>query len=264
MGMGNGWRVGMIVIMAIDRIRRLGGCETRVSMVLLLLASCGAPAQPALAPGVPTEEFSPPALVIESENAPEPLNAAFPSECSGENANGICGPPEPFVKAVCAGSRKPDVALLLFAKGSPWTRAYLRLNVEAWYTGSRSARVGMKFDEEVIVLYHPNPAGGIIINGGGAPYDVMRLDGSCATLSGEEVTRKRPPAPKHAPVPWQRLDPRTRDALLSDPAIAEASSSYDECADKVATCAKASGKLTTAILDFMARGGKIPMLAMMR
>jgi len=158
------------------------------------------------------------------------------------------------------------VALLLFAKGSPWTRAYLRLNVDAWYTGSRSARVGMKFDEEVVVLYHPNPSGGIIINGGGAPYDVLRLDGSCATLSSEEVTLKRPPAPKHPPVPWQRLDPRTREVLLSDPAVAEASGNYDEgCApDKVPACAKAGGKLTSAILDFMARGGKIPRLATMR
>ena len=127
--------------------------------------------------------------------------------------------------------------------------------------GRRSAKVGLKLDEEVIVLHHPNPQGGIIVNGGGAPFDVMRLDGNCATLSGEEVTLKRPHAPKHPVVPWRQLDPKTREALLADPAIAEASSSFDEgCADPTPpACAKAGGKLTTVILDFMARGGKIPL-----
>ena len=93
---------------------------------------------------------------------------------------------------------KPDVAQSLFVKGSPWTRAYLRLNVDAWYTGSRSSKVTLKLDEEVVVLHHTNPAGGIIVNGAGGPFDVMRLDGTCATLTGEEVTLKRPRAPKHA------------------------------------------------------------------
>jgi hypothetical protein len=88
---------------------------------------------------------------------------------------------------------------------------------------------------------------------------VIRLDGNCATLSGEEVTLKRPPAPKHPQVPWRRLDPRTRTALLADPAIADASRFDDECADpSPPACAKAESKLTAAILDFMAHGGKIP------
>jgi hypothetical protein len=211
-----------------------------------------------------TEEFSLPPLAVETE-LPQPTTLTIPTRCGDENAQGICGPPTPFVKEVCGGSPKPDVALLLFAKGSPWTRAYLRLNVEAWYTGSRSARVGLKFDEEIVVMYHPNPAGGIIVNGGGERYDVIRLDGHCATLSAEEVTLKRPPAPKHPPVPWKQLDQRTRDALLADPAVAEASTNYDEaCAGAAAACAKAGSKLTLAILDYMARGGKIPLLVTQR
>jgi hypothetical protein len=206
--------------------------------------------------------LSPPPLVIEVEGAPQtPATSTIPSQCGSGNAEGICGPPETFVKDVCGGYPKPDVALLLFAKGSPWTRAFLRLNVEAWYTGSRSARVGLKLDEEVVVMHHPNPTGGIIVNGGGERFDVMRLDGNCATLSAEEVTLKRPPSPKHPPVPWKQLDQRTRDALLVDPTVSEASSSYQEaCASVAPACAKAGSKLTTAILDFMARGGKIPMV----
>jgi hypothetical protein len=238
------------------------------SLAAFVTMSCAAPPKPVESPPKPiesppapilTEELAPPPPVVEPESAPAPM--VFPSACADDNAEGICGPPIHFVKDVCNGFAKPDVALMLFAKSSPWTRAYMRLNVDAWYTGSRSARVLLKFDEEVIVLHHPNPAGGIIVNGAGAPFDVMRLDGRCATLSGEEVTLKRPPAPKHPAVPWRELDPRTREALLSDPAIAEASSTYDGgCTGPTPTCAKTGSKLTAAILDFMGRGGKIPVL----
>jgi len=154
------------------------------------------------------------------------------------------------------------VALVLFAKGSPWTRAYLRLNVEAWYPASRSTKVALKVNEEVIVLHHPNPRGGIIVNGSGAPFDVIRLDGACATLAGDEITFKRPLAPRHPLVPWPQLDPRVREALLSDPAVSETSVAYDDACHEAAAaaCAKAGGRLTTAILEFTSRGGKIPIL----
>jgi hypothetical protein len=229
--------------------------------IAFVSASCGSPATPARAPEISNEELSPPALIVESKEAPEPASSTLPNECSSENAAGICSPPSGFAKDVCGGFAKPDVALVLFAKGSPWTRAYMRLNVDAWYTGSRSARVGLKTNEEVIVLHHPNPQGGIIVNGGGAPFDVIRLDGNCATLSSEEVTLKRPASPRHPVVPWRQLDPRTREALLADSAIAEASSSFDEgCTDPTPPpCAKAGVKLNAVILDFMARGGRIPL-----
>jgi hypothetical protein len=231
---------------------------------VLVLAACAAPPKPAKAPAGPlTEELSPPPLAIEADSPQSPAALVVPNQCGDGNAEGICGPPAAFVQEVC-GYPKPDIAIQLFAKPSPWTRAYLRLNVDAWYTGTRSARVALKLDEEVIVLHHPNPTGGIIVNGGGEPFDVMRLDGNCATLSAEEVTLKRPPSPKHPPVPWKQLDQRTRDALLSDPTVADAIANYDEACAGPSACAKAGGKLTTAILDFMARGGKIPLLVTQR
>jgi len=247
---------------------RFGFAATMFS-VALVCASCGSPAAPARAPETSNEEVSPPPSNVASdaprksagEAAPEPTSTPLPNQCSNENAAGICSPPSGFAKDVCGGFAKPDIALVLFAKGSPWTRAYMRLNVDAWYTGSRSARVGLKTNEEVVVLHHPNPQGGIIVNGGGAPFDVIRLDGNCATLSSEEVTLKRPASPRHPVVPWRQLDPRTREALLADSAIAEASSSFDEgCADPTPpACAKAGVKLNAVILDFMARGGRIPL-----
>jgi hypothetical protein len=234
----------------------------------------GAPPRPA-EPAPPSEDPSPssspvnhddpaaPSAAAAPSSAPTPpaaapASAALPTDCGGENSEGICAPPKLFVTDVCGGFAKPDIALALFAKGSPWTRAYLRLNVDAWYTASRSAKVNLKLDEEVIVMHHPNPSGGIIVNGG-APYDVMRLDGNCATLSSEEVTLKRPPSPKHPPVPWKLLDPRTRETLLQDSAVSNAKDAWDESCHTPA-CAKAENKLTVAILDYMARGGKVPLL----
>src|SRR5262245_48651424 len=122
-------------------------------LISALLGACAVPPKPAEAP-VATEELSPPPLVVETEVVPPPPSTlAVPTQCGGENAEGICGPLLAFVKDLCSGSTKPDIALMLFAKGSPWTRAFLRLNVDAWYTGSRSSRVGLKLDEEVVVLH---------------------------------------------------------------------------------------------------------------
>ena len=45
------------------------------------------------------------------------------------------------------------VALALFAKSSPWTRGYLKGDVEAWNaSGGVSSGDKLLFDEEVIVL----------------------------------------------------------------------------------------------------------------
>ncbi len=232
--------------------------------IFVILAGCASQPVRVEPPPAPAPEPEPSRAV---EPAPQPTVAAsaepppaFPDRCAEDNAQGICSPPGAFVQDLCSGHARPDVALLLFAKGSPWTRAYLRLNVEAWYPGSRSPKATLQLGEEVVVLHHPNSNGGIIINGGGAPFDVIRLDGSCASLSGEEVTLKRPASPKHAAVPWRQLDPKVRGALLSDPTVTETSTAYDEaCREGAApACAKAGNKLTMAILEFLARGGKVP------
>jgi len=171
----------------------------------------------------------------------------------------VCSPPDDFGKEVCGGYAKPGVALKLFAKGSPWTRAYLRGNVDAWYAGGRSARATLKFDEEVIVLSHRAPAKGTIVVSNDAPFEVIRLDGNCATLSSGELTLKRPPAPKYPVVPWRLLEVRVQKALESDPVVAEASTDFGNgCTEPTPACAKAGAKLTKAILDFMGRGGTIP------
>jgi hypothetical protein len=232
-----------------------------------LLGACAGQIAPAETPVAPSEtgaRTETPATAPSADSAK--AEPAFPDQCAGDNAPGICSPPAEFVQEICSGRAKPDVALVLFGKATSWTHGYVRRNVEAWYTGSRSSKSALKSHEEVVVLRHGKPAGGIIINGGGAPFDVIRLDGACATLGSDELTLKRPDAPKHAIVPWRQLDPRVRQSLETEDPVAQAISAYDDgCRDSSSpACAKANTKLTAAIVGVLARGGKVPALVTWR
>jgi hypothetical protein len=214
------------------------------------------PSSPELEDAAPAPDAEPTTLV---DAATSQAVSEFPEACANDNAPGTCGTPGAFAHEICAGSAKPDVALRLFAKGSPFTRGYVRRDIEAWYTGSRSAKAALKREEEVVVLRHPSPKGGIIINGGDTPFDVMRFDGACATLGPDEVSLKRPGAANHPPVPWRQLDPRTKEALRSDPGVAKASAAYEEACNgrEGAACGWAKTRLTGAVLRFIGRGGKV-------
>jgi hypothetical protein len=192
---------------------------------------------------------------------------AIPEQCAEGQADGVCAPSAGFVKWLCSGYSKPDIALILFAKDSPWTRVYLNRNVEAWYTsGPESTKAKLMFDEEVIVVHHVKNSGGMVVNEGVSEYDVLRWDGVCASLGSEEITRKHPPAAKRASIPWQMLERNVRDALDQDPEILKAEiARKKECKGTTtlgmmsASCVKADDKLSAAIADYVSRGGKSPL-----
>jgi len=193
---------------------------------------------------------------------------AIPSQCAEGQAEGICAPPRAFVNALCGTYPNPDVALVLFSKASPFTHAYMNRNLEAWYTsGQQSTSAKLVFDEDVLVLSHPKPrAGGMVIGNGGTPYDVLRIDGVCSSVETEAVTLKRPPSPKYATIPWQRLERNVRDALLGDAGIAKAEAGRrKECKGTTSLglispgCAKADDKLSATIGEYIARGGQSPL-----
>lgn len=131
-----------------------------------------------------------------------------------------------FTDKLCAASH-PDIALILFAKGAPWSRLYLRGDVDAWNAeGGASARAKLAFDEEVIVLKRRTPpAGNAIIVGQGGGYQVLRWDGNCYSLDDGEVTTRRPPRAKHPAIPWRLLTEKTKNALLGDAGVKAA---YDK------------------------------------
>lgn len=196
-------------------------------------------------------------VALAAETAPEPM----PTACAGEQPfkkdAKACLMPADFIKKLCAGSY-PDVTLSLFAKGTPWTRAWLAGDVEAWSaSGGFTSRANLAFDEEVIVLTrHAAPSvGGIVMTGAGANFDVLRWDGSCVSVSEGELAAKRPPAPKSSPMRFHRLEEATQKALLSSTKV---KSSHDAvakaCSGEKAVCDRAERDLANVIASTVRSG----------
>jgi hypothetical protein len=242
------------------------------SLELLLLVSalaslsfgvgCGGAPPP---PAAPKEDKAPSAK--EPATKPEPeVKKELPATCTPA-ADGLCVPPEEWVQRLCGGSF-PDVALTMFSKGTPWTRGYLRRTVDAWSASGRaSSNEKAELDEEVLLLVHREPnTGGMTVSGAsGGSYEVLRWNGTCVSLTAEEVTTRLPPGKaKAAKIPWKALDLKTREALEADgkvgPLVTEQrkeckGSSFGEVSGK---CAKADAKLSVAIVDYVRNGGAIP------
>jgi hypothetical protein len=246
--------------------------RTAVPSLLLALglAACGGAAEPAASPeagaAAPSASPAPPRSGGDgaAKEAPEKEGPmAVPTTC--ETKDGDCLPPARFAKKLCAGFH-PDVALAMFAKGTPWTRGYLRMNVDAVNaSGGVSSGDKLVFDEEVLVLVRRRAdTGGMQVSGAGGGYDVLRWDGTCATLSGEELTTNPPPKPKHPKLKWQDLGDATHAKLLEDETIAKINKDRRrECkgvtigavSDK---CVKAVDALSLAIVSWVRAGGSVP------
>lgn len=197
---------------------------------------------------------------------PEPAPPkALPTTCTPA-PNGLCTPPADFVKSLCGGSF-PDVALLMFGKDTPWTRAYLRRPVEAWNaSGGASSNEKLQLDEEVLLLIHRAPdTGGMQVSGGaGGSYEALRWDGTCVSLMAEEVTTRLPGKAMTAKIPWKQLDAKTREAFSNAEKVGQVVADYrKECkganfGEVSAKCVKVDAKLTASIVDYIRNGGTIP------
>jgi hypothetical protein len=179
--------------------------------------------------------------------------------CSNPSSR-VCTPPADFAERLCTG-QYPDVALALFAKDTPWTRAYVTSKVEAWNaSGGRRKRTYLGENEEVLVVAAREPQpGGVVVVGAGATYDVMRWDGACVTLDEREITTKRPAHPARAAVAWRYLAEPTQKALLGAPKVATSESNVEkECAKRNGHCTRANAALAGAIAEYLKSGGSLP------
>jgi hypothetical protein len=239
-----------------------------LSVVSVLFGvACGSAAKPTPPPKAPD-----PAPAEEAKNADPPAEAEpaaaaeaptkIPAECIMKD--GVCTVGKDFAKKVCQ-STYVNVALAMFAKGTPWQRGYLTRKTQAWNAeGGASVAGFVEFDEEVLVLFSRiPPKGGMTVSGMGG-YQTLRFDGSCVTLQTEEVTFKRPPAPKYPRIEWRWLEDGMRDALRKDSKVDAAYlAQRKECkgvttGDVSKKCVTADQKLVDAIVEHVVSGGDVP------
>jgi len=235
-----------------------------VAIAPLLAASCGGSPPPAAPP--------PPAATAEAAAAPAPAvdeddkpATRLPSECADKGK--LCLPPAAFVKRLCSTKVYPDVALAMHAKGTPWSRGYLRVkSAEAWYaSGGVSSADKMVFEEEFVLLARREAnTGGMTVSGAGGAYDVLRWDGSCASLQDEEVSLTGSSTPKSAKVVWKSLDDKVKTALLADDKINKIyTARRKECkgatmGDVTKKCEELDDKLSAVVVDYVRHGGAVP------
>ncbi len=233
--------------------------------VPFLVVACGSspppePATPAQAKEEPAQAKAedPPAKAEQEADAP----AKIPTDCAAKSD--ICSMPKKFVDKLC-GSTYPNVALVLFSGSAPWTHGYLTRKTEAWNAeGGASVGGFVEFDEEVVLLTsHAPPKGGMQVSGAGG-YQALRWNGSCVTLSSEEVTTKRPPSPKHPRIEWRFIEDGIREALRKDSAVDQAAVAVKrECkgvsvGDVSKKCEDADNKLVDSIVKYVAGGAQLP------
>jgi len=238
-------------------------------LVVCLLAACGGAQSPKAAePENSAVAEKPESAEPKAQDSPPkaeatPATAAVPTACS--KSGKLCVPDPKFTKRMCNDSF-PSVALYLFGNGLPFTRGYLTRKTQAWNAeGGASDNTFLEFDEEVLLLAErgtdPNA---MQVSGAGGGYMAMRWNGSCVTLAKEEVTLDKPPTPKFAKVEWRFLDDNVQAALREDKTINTAvQARRKECKGAVSgdvslSCVKADDKLTQVVVDYLRKGGKVP------
>jgi len=189
-----------------------------------------------------------------------PPPARIPTTCAAPGAD-LCVPPRAFTERLCATSH-PEAAFTLFGAHSPFTRAYLRRKMEAWYaSGGRARPRQLGYAEDVLIVADRTASpSGMRVSGAGS-YDVFRWDGTCVSLMSDEVTLHRPANPSVAPIAWRRLDEGVRDVLVKDRKIHYRNDRrLQDCkGDKSsARCQRARLGLSRMIANYVRQGGELP------
>jgi len=211
---------------------------------------------------------APPAAPSGAVDSKEPASAepdshGIPTACADPTSD-VCTPPKAFIEKLCRSTHL-GVALVMFKRGTPFTRGYITRKTKAWNAsgGASASDDYLVFDEEVLVLAkRAPPKGGMQVSGMGG-YDALRWDGSCVTLAAEELTTKLPPRAKYPSIQWRLLDPAVQETLRGDSKVDKAyQTRRTEC--KGATmgtvskaCEKADAALAMSVIEFVKGGGDI-------
>lgn len=190
--------------------------------------------------------------------------AELPQQCTGSGKE--CFPPEDFVSLLCQ-KKYPGVAIKMFEKSAPWQRGFIKIKDVAPVNshGGPTASTRLEFLEEIVVLrMRPNKYREMVADMPNS-FDVLRFDGTCATLAEDEfMTRKPALPPRYAPFVWSQIDPTIRRALSKEPKVEKARLDQTElCRGTILTggsgaCKDATQKLARAILAAISQGATLP------
>jgi hypothetical protein len=182
-------------------------------LVFGLIAACGASVSNG-EPETAAEEAAAPGAVS------GPIKPYIPKRCAkGKKYHGECLPPSGWVKRLC-DDVYPDVALHMFAPGTPWKRLYMRARAEPFNASGGASLLGDKLErgEEIIALKRRSNDGAIQV-GDNAGYDILRWNGACATIHDGDYVEDRPSHIVQSKVEWRRLGVPLREYLEAQPAI---------------------------------------------
>jgi hypothetical protein len=190
----------------------------------------------------------------------------MPRDCVEQDK--LCLPPRDVVAELCS-ARHPDAPIIFLEKHSRWTRGYIRMKeVDAVNTlGGPSGDTKLVFAEEVAILRHRSGSGGGVAVSGSGGYEVLRWDGTCATLAEEELVTWMPALPQNAPITWKYLDPSIQEALLADKQVKAARQEHKrECRGASVgslgpACEHAIKKLNDSIVAAVRSGIELPRAA---
>ncbi len=251
--------------------RGVWGSACLAFLVSPIIIGCGGaepaaktPATEAQPEAAASEPVAPPSEAADTEKAAEVAPHGLPEDCY--KPGDVCTPDPKFVKKLCADYH-PTVALHFFAKSSPFTRGYLTRKTKAWNAsgGVSDNSAMLEFDEEVVILVQrKQDSSGMQVSGAGGGFEALRWDGTCVTLSSEEVTLKPPPAAKTAKVEWRYLDDALQEELRKDETVRSAYiARRQECKGVYSgsvslKCVKADKKLSEVIVEYVREGGNLP------
>jgi hypothetical protein len=201
----------------------------------------------------------------ERDSSEPPVLADLPTTCT--SVDDLCLPPRAFVRRLCRDAFT-GAAIRLFEKSSPFSRGYVRSReVKSVNTlGGPTSDASLRFGEEVVILTRTGMAGpGEMQVSGMGGYDVLRWDGTCASLADGELARRPPVPARHAPFAWRYIDTNIQNALLSNSSIEAARRLQKKHCHGVSlgrlspACVKAEDELQGSIVAAVRTGMKLPL-----
>jgi len=209
-------------------------------------------------------------LMAGCAEAPTPVVAAraepteapdVPTYCAAKTKP--CVPPEDFVERLCA-SRYVSVAPYLFEKHTPFVRLHAKSKTIELRNGLKGP-VGAQpiaFAEEVLLLRVVSAPSASPKKPGEAIYDVLRWDGTCASVPKRDLAAYLPGVPQAAPVEFAKLETTMRAALTRDAKLNKLGAARaDACrsSESSEACTQADKALSDAVVVAIRQGLKLPM-----